>query len=507
MKTLYELFCESCAAQPSSLAIVEKEISLSYAALKIKVQETVNNLVFRGVVQGNRLLVVDGSPLELTILEIAASYLGITLVYLEGMDKGSDWELNRIINDVHIDRTIGTEPLSDKATMHILLGGEQTFQKTDLAPAKSTSEHILVQCYTSGSTGEPKGVCLTESGLVWQGRQVAEAMELHDNAKLLLESSVTDMVGQLLMIASISSRSQLIVEKIKPEDTFRFVEKHRITHLMLPPFYLAQALKDPDLEYKDLSSIELIAYGCAPIADHLLARARSTLNCSWLQGYGLTETSGPFCWLTDIQHSLGLGTVGQPANGVFVEIRSSNGVVLREGEEGEIWVKSPANMAGYWSTDTTSVEKSPKIIDGWIQTGDRGVLDTFGFLSLKGRLDDVIKLGDGVTVYPAEIEKLLEDVTGVIELSIAGMRDKEEHGSVPILFLYTDENKKDVLSEVRSKINKNLNPLKHPKYVVFCRNKLERSKNGKVIKKKLFNQLDDVSTFLFEDNKDLEVLK
>ncbi|GGY11300.1 class I adenylate-forming enzyme family protein [Paludibacterium paludis] len=493
MPSLYQTLRQTEAREPSGTAVVVDGRSLSYRDLLDDVHDVVHFLNDNEVKPGDRLLITDGETYPLVKLEIAASYLGLTLIYLEGLTRGSRWELGSIATDAQADWTVGTGKTGVGVEGRGLRydGAVQTMRNRPLPGEARLADTILVQCYTSGTTGTPKGVCLSERGLLAQGRQVASAMRLHGAARILLDASIIDMVGQLLMLAGIHAGSALIVDAGAHTEVMSLAERHGATHLMLPPYCLAQALRDPDLARRNLASLELIAYGCAPMDRHLLEQAQSRLDCLWLQGYGLTETTGPFCWLHHEEHDAGKGTVGRPAGGVRLEVRDTRGKPVPAGTIGEVWVDSPGNMAGYWDAASASPRSKGKIEAGWLKTGDAGFMNSQGFLTLKGRLDDVVLLGEGFTVYPKELEDVLCAVPGIIELAVAGADDPQGDGQVPVVFFRTEDNTDDTLAALRARIGEALSPIKHPKYLVPAQQAFTRGKNGKVIKQTLLDTLDE----------------
>jgi acyl-coenzyme A synthetase/AMP-(fatty) acid ligase len=154
-------------------------------------------------------------------------------------------------------------------------------------------------------------------------------------------------------------------------------------------------------------------------------------------------------------------------------------------------------MYGYWDSATASPQSAGKIKAGGLKTGDAGFLNTEGFLTLKGRLDDVVLLSEGFTVYPKELENVLSTVPGIIELAVVSANDPAGNGQVPIVFFRTKYDLADSITELRTRIKETLSPIKHPKYLVFTQQTFSRGTNGKVIKQKLIDKLDEVQLIPF----------
>ncbi|MGI0119355.1 class I adenylate-forming enzyme family protein [Zooshikella sp. RANM57] len=495
MSSIYQQVKIAAETYANHTAICSMDRSVSYQSLLNQVHERIHWLQSHNVCSQQRLLVTTSDTYQLIVLELAASYLGLTLIYLEGLIKAKQHELNAIISDATADWLIedvnSTDvvfPRQRRLNLPTIENQEAHLEST--FNTEQTADFVLVQAYTSGTTGQPKGVCLSDHRLCAQGKSVAKAMQVHAQARILLDDSIFDLKGQLLMLAGLSQGACLVINDV-PDDqqVFAVAAECGISHMMLPPFYLAEALKDPELESRNLSALELIAYGCAPIDPMLLQRAQRILSCRWLQGYGLTETAGPFCWLANDEHDQGRGTVGKPANGVTLKLTDRAGKPSLPGQVGEIWVQSPGNMLGYWDAGRHKPVANEEIIQqGWLKTGDMGVLTTEGFLQLKGRLRDIVLLADGFTVYTREIEETILSLNLLDDVAVAAWHDNE-HGEVPLVFMRSTQNVLSLLPKIQQHLAAVLSPLKHPKYAYIYDKPFPRGRNGKIQKHEL---VDDV---------------
>ncbi|MBU2713436.1 class I adenylate-forming enzyme family protein [Zooshikella harenae] len=496
MSSVYQRVKSTAETYANHTAICVAGQLVSYEALLNQVHYRVRWLQSQGVCPTHRLLVTESDTYQLIVLELAASYLGLTLIYLEGLVKARHHELNAIVSDAAADWLIedsnGTDvvfPQQFRLTLPDVENQKDVHLDASFC-VKQKTDNVLVQAYTSGTTGKPKGVCLSDYRLCSQGQSVAKAMQIHAQARILLDDSIIDLKGQLLMLAGFSQGACLVINDV-PDDqqVFAVAAEYGISHMMLPPFYLAEALKDSELESRNLSALELIAYGCAPIDQTLLQRAQRILSCRWLQGYGLTETAGPFCWLANDDHEQGRGTVGKPAKGVTLKLTDRAGNPSQPGQVGEIWVQSPGNMLGYWDAEHGQPVASEEIIQqDWLKTGDMGVLTSEGFLQLKGRLRDIVLLADGFTVYTREIEETILSLNLLDDVAVAAWQDNEQ-GEVPLVFMRSTQNILSMLPKIQQHLLTALSPLKHPKYAYIYNKPFPRGRNGKIQKHEL---VDDV---------------
>jgi long-chain acyl-CoA synthetase len=222
----------------------------------------------------------------------------------------------------------------------------------------------------------------------------------------------------------------VLVRDVDPVAMLGLIERHRVTHSFLVPAVVAMlvaALREQTAAGRapDLSSLQLVAYGAAPMTDRGLREAMDAFGCGFLGVYGMTETAGSVLCLPAADHDPGgpraglLRSVGRALPWHEVEVRDPvTGEVCPPGEVGEIWVRSPQNMAGYWRQPGLSAQVLTD--DGWLRSGDAAWTDAQGYVFVHDRLKDMIISG-GENVYPAEVERVLARHPAVGEVVVIGV--------------------------------------------------------------------------------------
>ena len=285
---------------------------------------------------------------------------------------------------------------------------------------------VAMQLYTSGTTGLPKGVMLSNDNL---GALLEEA-----SRELGMSAATVSMVAMPLfhiggsgwaMIGLAIGAQTAVVREVDPALVLRAIEASRITHAFLVPAILQFMLLVPDVGDRDLTSLHIIAYGASPISEDVLRRCLEVFGCRFMQLYGLTETTGAICALRPEDHEPGgahperLRSCGQPYRHVELRVVDpETGTDRPVGEVGEIWTRSPQNMLGYWAKP----EETARTVDaaGWLRTGDAGYLDAHGYVYLHDRIKDMIVSG-GENVYPAEVENVLMSHPDVADVAVIGV--------------------------------------------------------------------------------------
>ncbi|WP_208027098.1 class I adenylate-forming enzyme family protein [Rhabdothermincola sediminis] len=286
-------------------------------------------------------------------------------------------------------------------------------------------ERVVAIVFTSGTTGTPKGAVFGERELdaiarsdvpgwddpqTWGGggHQVAATQFAH-----------VGFMTKLPWYLRLGTTTHLL-ERWRAADVLRLVSEHRMTSIGGVAPQLALLLRHPDFESFDLSSVQTIVMGGAFSPPALVEEARRRIGASYSIRYSSTESGGVGTGTGfDADDQEALHTVGRPRRSVELEIRSDDGRVLPSGEVGEVYLRSPCMMRGYWrDPDATAAT----IVDGWLRTGDLGWLDERGCLHLAGRKKEMYIRG-GYNVYPVEVEGVLASHPEVAEVAVAPAPD------------------------------------------------------------------------------------
>jgi len=264
------------------------------------------------------------------------------------------------------------------------------------------------------------------------------------------------------------------------------IEHYHVTHALFVPAVLQFLLLTPGVESTDFSSLELILYGASPISQDVLVRGIETFRCRFVQAYGLTETDGAVVLLPAEDHDPNgpnrhrLEAAGPPMRGVELRIVAPDGTECGTGEVGEVWIRSPRNMVGYWNMpEATAAVITP---DGWFKSGDAGYLDADGYLYIHDRVKDMIISG-GENVYPAEVENAIyghPDVAEVAVIGVPSQRWGEEVKAIIVPKPGRTPREDDVIAWARERIA----AFKAPKSIEVIE-AFPRTATGKVLRREL----------------------
>lgn len=286
-------------------------------------------------------------------------------------------------------------------------------------------DDVAIQMYTSGTTGLPKGVQLTHRNLAifehYQG-QVGDWAQWADDEVQAVYAPIFHVTGTAWGIRGLGAAARLvIIPDFDIDKILDAIEQERITCAIFVPAMFRMFLLHPRTATADLSSMRMAYYGASPIPLELLKKSLAMFGCGFVQLYGMTETAGIATYLPPVDQRVEGGpkmqSCGLPWPGVEIRIVDEAGGDLPAGETGEVWLKSETLMKGYWQREdaTNEVVKS-----GWYRTGDAGWLDADGYLYIRDRVKDMIITG-GENVYPAEIERVLNEHPDVIDAGVIGI--------------------------------------------------------------------------------------
>ncbi len=380
-------------------------------------------------------------------------------------------------------------------TTIIVIGGHPIYsdyesfisqQRADDPGVEAGPDDVAFQLYSSGTTGRPKGVMLTSNNFFALLPMAKDAWKLTSDCVNLVAMPLFHIGGGGWATAGqYVGASSIIMRDIDPSALVKLIGEQRITHGFVVPALLQFTLMVPGIDTADFSSLELIVYGASPISDEVLANSIKAFKCDFMQVYGLTETTGVVTMLMPEDHDLDgpnkhrLRSCGKPSQGVELRIVDAETKTDAElGEVGEIWLRTPQIMKGYWKNPEATAEV---IVDGgWFRSGDVGYLDADGYCYIFDRVKDMIVSG-GENVYPAEVENALMAHSAIADVAVIGVPD-EKWGEVPMAVVVRNKDiavsEKEIIDFARTK----LAGFKCPKSVVWA-DSLPRNPSGKLLKK------------------------
>jgi long-chain acyl-CoA synthetase len=371
-----------------------------------------------------------------------------------------------------------------------LPGSYSFYQAMDLgsnsnfSPVKCGSEDIAFLQYTGGTTGVSKGAVLTHRNMVANMLQVAEWVKV-----LVKEGEETVICAlPLYHIFSLTANAfcmmylgetNLMITNPRDIPTFiKTLRKSEFTVFVgLNTLYNA-LMNHPDFDKIDFSKCKVGVAGGMALQSAVAERWKSLTKSVIVEGYGLTETS-PVACVNPLDGTDKVGTIGLPISSTDLKLCDDDGREVPIGQPGEIWLKVPQVMREYWNNK----EETDKILtpDGWIKTGDIGIIDEEGFTKIVDRKKDMI-LVSGFNVYPNEIEDVVANHPKVLEVAAIGIPDPKSTEAVKIFVVRRDASLTE--DEILSYCKTNLTGYKMPRSVEF-RNELPKSPVGKILRREL----------------------
>ncbi len=516
-----ELLLIPAAICPDRAALVSKDASISFAELEERSTRLANALALRGVGNGMRAAVLQVNCPEYAEIYIALAKLGAVMAPLNFRATADELrfmleaagcqvlfvgERYRDLVDAFREE-LSPAPahliaLTERGAAPIGKGGapyeeyDEVLTGGGLEPvtteAQDTDTTILM--FTAGTTGRPKGVMLTHNSFsLYMLENVAPADPERAEVSLLV-IPLYHVAGIQSVLSSIyGGRTTVVRPQFDPEEWLNAVEQERVTHSVVVPTMLKQVIDHPHFADRDLSSLRQITYGAASMPLDVIVKAVEALpHVGFINAFGQTETASTVTVLGPEDHDLAgsgeerarklqrlAGSIGKALPGVEVCIMDDSGHRLAPEAIGNIAVRGPRIMAGYWNDSGAT---SATIRGGWVFTGDLGWADDDGYFYLTGRAKDVIKRG-GELISPEEIENVIDSHPAVDEVAVIGAAD-EEWGEQIRAIVVLRPGRSVSEAELIDHCRRRLASFKKPESVLFVDN-LPRNEIGKVLKEEL----------------------
>jgi len=346
------------------------------------------------------------------------------------------------------------------------------------------AEHIAVLPYSSGTTGLSKGVMLTHRNLVANICQTSPVFDYADDDVAFAALPFFHIYGmQVLMNALIAEGVTVVsVPRFDLVQALELVQEHKITYFFaVPPMVLAFA-KHPIIDNYDMSSVKVVFSGAAPLSGELGIEAQTRIGATVVQGYGMTE-------LSPVSHATPITNVKPGSSGVTVAntecriVDTDSGEDLGFDAEGELWVRGPQVMKGYFgNADATDATVDS---DGWLHTGDVAKFDSDGHIYIVDRVKELIKY-KGFQVPPAELEALLLTHPAIADAAVIGIADPEA-GELPKAFVALQAGAELSATEVQDFVKPQVATYKQIRIVEFI-DEIPKSASGKILRRYLRNR-------------------
>ena len=422
--------------RPDRLAMEGDDFALTYGELEEMTARIVGGLMAMGLKKGDRIAWFGKNSATYFTLFFAAARAGIVMAPIGWRlaEPEAAWIISN--SDAKVlflgDGFEACRETLGKDVAHCMTAAEARNWIQGLARGDFASvgpDDAVLQLYTSGTTGNPKGAVLSNRNLFGLRKASIANPQPHtswsDDEAVLVAMPCAHIGGTGLGIVALASGLPgVILTEFEPTRVFDAVENRGVTRFFAVPAALQLLLNHPDCAKTDFSQMKYISYGASPIPLELLRECLKMFGAGFIQNYGMTETTGTICVLPPEDHSPEgnerMRSAGKPVAGVEIEIRGEHGQVLGVREIGEIFTRSSANMLTYWKLPEAT--RATMSDDGWIATGDAGYLDEDGYLFIHDRMKDMIITG-GENVYPAQVESAIYGHPDIEEVAVIGVPD------------------------------------------------------------------------------------
>ncbi|MGB8407420.1 MAG: AMP-binding protein [Mycobacterium sp.] len=473
------------------VALVFGSAQITFAELARRSESVARALTAAGLRPGDRVVHAATDSPALYELLYGCARIGAVLVPV-------NWRLAADEVGFIVEHSRARVVVTDRAELR----GENIVNSEDFAswrdhptdtqtPKITVDRHTpVVQMYTSGTTGRPKGVVLAH-------RSFNAVRELLDDAGLDWIDWRADDISLIALPgfhiggmwwatqALNSGIPSVVIPRFTAAGAAAAVRDNGVTFTCFVPAMILMLLSDPTVAASDLATLRKIVYGGSPIGPDLLSQAIEIIGCEFAQIYGLTETGNTAVCLPPEQHRPGrarLHAAGAPYPGVDAAIRDVDGNELPTGVSGEVYLRSPAQMLEYFADPAATANT---IVDGWVRTGDAGYLDENGFLVIRDRVKDLIIIS-GENVYPAEVEKAINSHPLVHDSAVVGVPDDRRGERVHAYVVATPGS--DLLADDLTEfLSVKLARFKVPAQYEFIES-VPRNASGKILRRELREQ-------------------
>lgn len=484
--------------------------SMSYGEAERYANRWANALIAHGLKVGDRLAWLSTNSIEMGMMFMAAAKAGVAPVMLNYRLAPVEWltilrdsmpDVMFVRGQEYVDAIEGLRSQLPGIRSFIALDAdvpegwqslEQFFGTADTSRPKRAidSDDLLYLIYTSGTTGLPKGVMISHANVIAHVEQsmTASSASKAPGERALVTTPLYHAAGVLrIMNAAIKGGTVVLMEHFDGEEFVRTLVDEAINSCNMVPSIMQTLIDEiPGIAERDFSHLRVIYYGAAPISVPLLRRALDVFKCDLIQGYGLTESTGGIAYLNEYDHARALAghphllrSTGRPVVLAEVAIFDEQGQAVPPGTPGELVIRGPNVMKGYWRNPAATAET---MRDGWLHSGDIASIDAEGYVYLHDRLKDMIVSG-GTNIYPREVENVLMEHPALADVAIIGVPD-DKWGEALMAICVARDGTKPGDEELIAFCRERLGGYKVPRRYAYV-DALPRNPSGKVLKRVL----------------------
>lgn len=490
---------------PEQIATIFQEHKTTYAELDEYASQIANGLIAEGVPAQGHVACIDVNTDFIFQLSLGCAKSNNVLCMINWRLAGP--EIEYIVNNSDAEILFVGERFLDvieeikenlpAVRKIIIMSGESTDREEFSAwrnrqdkedpDLDIAGEDIFLMMYTSGTTGNPKGVLLSNAGFLASSTDDRDdiAWNLWEREDVGLLSMPMFHIGGMrwTSMSLIAGCTTVILPDFDPVVVMKAIEKYKITKAFLAPAAIQFILQTPGSREIDYSSLGLIHYGGSPIPLELLKEVIEVFQCEFVGLYGLTETTAQTAYLPPRDHNVEgherMRSVGKPLPFIQIRVEDSEGNILPPGEIGEICINSPSNMTGYWKLPEATAKT---LKDGWLYSGDAGYFSEDGYLYIHDRIKDMIISG-GENIYPAEVESAIFGHPALADVAVIGVPD-DTWGEAVKAIVVLKEGQSATPGEIIAWARERIASYKAPKSVDYV-DALARNPSGKLLKKDL----------------------
>lgn len=500
---LHEPFDFHASGRPEFVLQRSEGRDLTYIDGRERSLRMASALLELGLSPGERFVTIMNNSIDAILLIYAAGRLGAVCVPLncrlaprEWMGMIEDAEARIVIADPAYGEAleeaggmpaIAISSLAQRPGWHGL--DDLVGKASGVVPPLTVSEmDPVLQLYTSGTTGRPKGAMISHRNLLSDISQMSFALgNSCPGQKSLHVLPFFHVAGVGIALRAVSGGETLIISNsTEPAVLLEILVEEEIAYTFLVPTLIQRLISEEGINQLHFPHLRQIIYGASPISEHVLVKAMALFGCSFIQGFGMTELSCAGTFLTEADHVRGLATcpnllasAGRPIPGTEIRIVDAEGKDCAIGEVGQVLFRGPQVFLGYWKLPEATAEA---LQGGWLHSGDAGTVDEDGYLYIRDRIKDMI-LSGGENVYPAEIEAVLHRHPEVAEASVIGVPD-EKWGETVMAVIVLEPGAKAAEDELDRHCRANLGGYKLPRRYAFVPS-LPRNASGKILKREL----------------------
>jgi long-chain acyl-CoA synthetase len=472
---------------PDHLAVVEGDLRWTYAQLRYQSQLVEERLRAGGVTKGDRVILW----LKNSSLYIAAylAVLELEAVVVAVHSDATISEVLKIISHVEAIAMVITSAKWDKnaeefrqSGLRLIVLPESSLSLCERIESRASPDGLAQILYTSGTTGNPKGVMLSHDNLIANVESILARLPLGSSDSTVAVLPFVFSYGNSVLLSHLFSGVKIVIQEnlAFAHCVVDSIKKEAATGFSGVASHYAFLLRDSGFRSGNLPSLRYLTSAGGPMPQKLLAKVREAIpNAAFHVMYGQTEAAARITMLSPDDLERKSGSAGRPIPGTSVRIVNDRCETLPACMQGEIVVAGGNVMEGYWrDQDSTAA----KLKNGWLFTGDLGYLDDEGFLFITGRKSEMIKTG-GFRVSPEEIEKLLLEHEDVLDVGVAGVED-EPMGQVIVVGMVPKGNTAFSARTLMAYCATHMAPFKRPR-AIYCLERIPRSANGKILRRAL----------------------